>query len=111
VYVTDHVLLRSSLWPQAHSTPPWLQVNLPFLPKPFGTLTLFLPFVAGDGQLYTFGDGRAGALGHGTRADSAVPILINVPPAKEVAAGSDFTLVLTGTQRLCGFFFGEGLLI
>jgi len=73
-----------------------------------GTFTLAL---TSTGQLYAFGDNRYGQLGNSTNNgnDNAnpTPTLVSLPgasgPVVQLAAGNDFSLVLTSTNQLYGF--------
>ncbi|KAM3615329.1 uncharacterized protein V6R79_000330 [Siganus canaliculatus] len=61
-----------------------------------------------DGEVFTFGEGRYGQLGHGSSADEHVPRLVEGldGPASQIACGRRHTLVLGSSGRL--WAFGSG---
>ena len=61
------------------------------------------------GELYTFGNGKYGRLGHGTETDEWLPRLVEGLPGEQVvavAAGEEHTAVCTASGRV--YTFGSG---
>lgn len=62
--------------------------------------------VSREGELYTFGEGAAGQLGHGSRAQSTAPRIVEFPLRIRIASvscGTDHTMVLANRGALYGF--------
>ena len=60
-------------------------------------------FVTQAGQLYTWGRGYTGCLGHGDRLDQSAPKLVEALTGvvcKQVACGGDYTLVVTQSGQV-----------
>jgi alpha-tubulin suppressor-like RCC1 family protein len=82
--------------------------GLPVQAAAGGSLSLVL---TSEGQVYSFGNDDSGQLGNGTvsNEEDATPAVITLPgatgPAVQVAAGREFSLVVTSTGQL--YAFGE----
>lgn len=63
--------------------------------------------VGDQGEVYTWGRGRHGVLGHGTEKDAEVPKKVAMlPPVRGVATGGMHTFAWTATNRV--FCWGDG---
>eukprot|EP00658_Telonema_sp_P-2_P082665 TRINITY_DN8784_c0_g1_i1.p1 TRINITY_DN8784_c0_g1~~TRINITY_DN8784_c0_g1_i1.p1 ORF type:complete len:1789 (-),score=688.48 TRINITY_DN8784_c0_g1_i1:283-5649(-) len=61
-----------------------------------------------DGELYTWGSGRCGQLGHGDWSSQRLPTPVQgLPPVSHVAAGSFHTIVLTTTGEVYSWGCGR----
>lgn len=70
----------------------------------------YTAFISVDGQLYTFGDGAHGQLGHGAEVlNTAKPLLVErlkQHKVKNLSCGENFTAVITDKGKL--YTFGDG---
>lgn len=71
--------------------------------------TTYSAVVTSNGELYTFGQGRFGKLGHGNSDDKTIPTLVSALKSHKVinvACGDSHTLCVTDQGKV--FVFGDG---
>ena len=71
--------------------------------------TTYTAVITSNGELYTFGQGRFGKLGHGNSDDKAIPTLVTALKSHkvvDVACGDSHTLCATDQGKV--FVFGDG---
>lgn len=57
-----------------------------------------------DGEIYTWGNGKAGALGHGENSDVPMPKKVEgLEKVKQIACGSDYTIALDSDGKVFAF--------